>query len=136
MFGLITTSAASSSATANTLSSRIPSALLHQRSNAIALCSQLVNTISRKPKFRYNLFLFHSSSLPLPFLVVCAFFLGAILLILMAFLFQTSIVCVQVNGNSSRSSCSAIKAMAESHTLSVPNNEPQTSASGMSECCS
>ncbi|OAY43120.1 bifunctional purine biosynthesis protein PurH [Manihot esculenta] len=83
MFGLITTSAASSSATANTLSSRIPSALLHQRSNAIALCSQL-----------------------------------------------TSIVCVQVNGNSSRSSCSAIKAMAESHTLSVPNNEPQTSASG------
>ncbi|KAJ9181176.1 hypothetical protein P3X46_009332 [Hevea brasiliensis] len=82
MYGLITSSAATTSATSNSLSSRIPFALLRQRITNTASCSQL-----------------------------------------------TSIVCVQVNGNSLRSSYSAIKAMADSHTLSVPKNEPQASAS-------
>ncbi|WCJ34014.1 Bifunctional purine biosynthesis protein PurH [Euphorbia peplus] len=41
---------------------------------------------------------------------------------------SASIFCVQVQGSSLRSSCSPIKAMAQ--TVSVPMNEPQASASG------
>ncbi|XP_065855932.1 uncharacterized protein [Euphorbia lathyris] len=43
---------------------------------------------------------------------------------------SASIFCIQVQGNSLRSSSTAIKAMAQSQTISVPKNEPQASASG------
>ncbi|KDP24627.1 hypothetical protein JCGZ_25543 [Jatropha curcas] len=43
---------------------------------------------------------------------------------------SASFACVQVHANSLRSSFTAIKAMADSQTLSVPKNEPQAPVSG------
>ncbi|EEF31664.1 bifunctional purine biosynthesis protein PurH [Ricinus communis] len=43
---------------------------------------------------------------------------------------SASIVCVQVHATSLRPSCSAVKAMADSQTLSVSKNQPQSPSSG------
>jgi len=105
---MLSLSAAPTTAAPAAKLSRVPSAALHQKTTSAAFFSQKV---TQNPNERPSL----NFCLPLR----CVFFL-----------FLTKRKILQVQLNSLRSSCSAIKSMADSQTISVPKNEQQSPASG------